>query len=317
MTDDAPQTTYSGDVTLTGSERPPVELRDPEDVFVPTAGVGGDLDVRNAEYVFTHHPVGSDATVEGAETAIRGDLEDGYVERVDGDVRVVDAADVFVAADAVDGAFSAPGAENVYADDDPPAVTPGEYDVTTIGWRQSGSASDPGVGVYAVGTDHDVELEGVRTDLDLYLVGHGHDVRVDGRSADLSVHFVGYGNTVHVGPYLTATVASETGFDNEVDAAPYPAEDLVEMSRREAYSNAGFGRRKVTFQVPADDEWCPNCGEAADAIVERHWMEAFFCFGIPLWTYDRSTDPARECEHCSPNAVHAELSPEERRDILG
>ena len=322
MTDDTTPTTYSGDVTLTGSERPPVELSDPADVFVTTDGIDGDLTVHNAEYVFTHRPVdaGDGADTEGGAiaTSVRGDIEDGYVERVDGDVVVTDPADVFVAGDAVGGAFSAPGAENVYTDDASPAAAPEEYDVSTVGWRQSTTASDPSVGVYAVGMEHDVEVTAARRNLDVYLVGHGHEVSVEGRGAELSVHFVGYGNTVHVGPYLAADVVSETGFDNELDAAPYPVEDLIETSRREAYSNVGFGRRKVTFQVPAgdDEEWCPNCGRAADAVVERHRMEAWFLFGRPIKTYDRSTNPARECEHCSPNAVDAALSPEERREVL-
>ncbi|RZV06386.1 hypothetical protein BDK88_3937 [Natrinema hispanicum] len=317
MTGNSTQTTYNGDVTINGSERPPIELHDPADVFVTTAGVGGDLEVRNAEYVFTHQSVDSGVSVADAETTIRGDLEDGYVERTDGDIRITDTEDVFVATDAVDGEFSAPGAENVYTDAVSTAVTPTEYDVSTVGWQQSGHASDPSTGGYAVGMDHEIELEGVRTDIELYLVGHGHEVSVDGRSAEVSVHFLGYDNTVNVGPHLATNVVSDTGFDNEIDAEPYPAADLIEMSRDEAYANAGFGRRKVTFQVPADDEdWCSNCGREADAIIERHQMEAFFLFRIPVWTYEQSTNPAQECEHCSPNVVHAELSPEERRRVF-
>ncbi|SEL80925.1 hypothetical protein [Haloferax larsenii] len=312
-------TTYDGDVTLNGSEQPPVEVRDPADAFVSGASIDGDLTVQNAEYVFTHTPVTGETTVSDSETetTIRGNLEDGYVQSVGGDVLLTDAEDVFIAADAVEGAVSAPGAENVYTDDSVPVSSADDYDVSTFGWQQSGSAADPDSGVYAVGMDHDVELEKVRQDVDLYLVGHSHDVRVDGRGASVTVHFVGYDNTVHVGPYLSSTVETDTGFDNEIDADPYPAEDLVEMSRREAYSNAGFGRRKVTFQVPnEDDDWCPNCGQAAEAIIERHQKEAFFLFGWPLWTYDRSTNPARECENCSPNAVHTELTAAERREIF-
>lgn len=189
--------------------------------------------------------------------------------------------------------------------------------MSTFGWKQSGSATDPDTGVYAVGMAHDIDLTKVTADVEFYLVGHGHEVRVEGRGAAVSVHFVGYDNTVSVGPYLASSVETDTGFDNAVDADPYPAEDLVEMSRSEAYSNAGFGRRKVTFQEPADgDEWCPNCGKPAEAIIERHQMEAFFLFGWPLWTFEQSTNPARECEHCSPNAIHAELSASERREIF-
>ena len=318
MTDDTTQ--YSGDVTLTGSERPPVEMHDPADVFVASQSISGDLTVRNAEYVFTHHPVDVTDSAMGIDenpTLIEGDLEDGYVDRVDGDVEITDAEDVFVAGDAVTGQFSAPGAENVYTDEAAPGRALDDYEVATFGWQQSATARDPSSGVYAVGMEHEIGITRTRQDLELYLVGRGHDVHVDGRGADLSVHFVGYDNTVHVGPYLTAEVVTETGFDNEIDAAPYPVEDLIEMSRSDAYSNAGFGRRKVTFQVPAnDEEWCPNCGRAADAIIERHQLEALFLFGHPVKTYDRSTNPACECEYCSPNAVHAELSPEERREIL-
>ncbi|MGB9955388.1 hypothetical protein ACOZ4B_03190 [Haloferax prahovense] len=317
-------TTYDGDVTLNGSERPPVELHDPADVFVGGASVAGDLTVQNAEYVFTHAPVTDDAAVgdgtvgdAAVETEIRGSLEDGYVQSVDGDVLLGDAEDVFIAADAADGAVSAPGAENVYAGEATPVAAPDDYDVSTFGWKQSGSATDPDTGVYAVGMAHDIDLTKVNSDVELYLVGHGHEVRVEGRGAAVSIHFVGYDNTVNVGPYLASSVETDTGFDNAVDADPYPAEDLVEMSRSEAYSNAGFGRRKVTFQEPANgDEWCPNCGKPAEAIIERHQMEAFFLFGWPLWTFEQSTNPARECEHCSPNAIHAELSASERREIF-
>jgi hypothetical protein len=116
----------------------------------------------------------------------------------------------------------------------------------------------------------------------------------------------------------TTSRSSKTGLDNEIVEEPYPVEDLIEMSKADAFGNAGFGRRKVTFQVPAGDEdWCRNCGEPADAIIERHQMEAFFLFGHPLKTYDRSTNPAVECEHCSPNAITTELSEHERRNILG
>ncbi|ELZ95913.1 hypothetical protein C440_06472 [Haloferax mucosum ATCC BAA-1512] len=311
------QPSYDGDVTLNGSEQPPVELRDPADVFVGAESIDGDLTVQNAEYVFTHSPVTGSNAVADAETEIAGTIEDGYVQSVPGDVLLSHAEDVFISADAVDGTVSAPGAENVYSDDTSLAADADSYDVSTFGWEQSGRATDPEAGVYAVGMSHDIELANVRRDVELYLVGHGHDVRVDGKGAEISIHFVGYDNTVHVGPYLSSTVETETGFDNDVDAEPYPAEDLVEMSRSEAYSNAGFGRTKVTFQVPHDgDDWCSNCGQAAEAIIERHQLEAFFLFGHPVWTFDQSTNPAHECEHCSPNAIRAELTERERRTIF-
>ena len=316
MTDETD--TYSGDVTLSGHEDAPVAVQDPEDVFFRTGSVSGDVELRNPEYVFTHQLPG-DAEVGDPETVVRGDLEDGYAETggVDGDVAVEDAGDVFVSADAAAGGLAVVGAENVYSDDAGPTRDPDEYDVSLTGWKQSGRASDPETGVYVTGAHHEVTVEKARRDLDVYVVGHGHTVEISGRNAAVSVWFLGRDNTVELGPYLAADVVADTGYDNEVAAEPYPVEDLIEMPRDEAFSNAGFGRKKVTFQVPADgDDWCPNCGEPADAIVERHQMEAFFLFGHPCKTYDRSTNPARECEHCSPNAFDATLTAEERRDVL-
>jgi hypothetical protein len=122
---------------------------------------------------------------------------------------------------------------------------------------------------------------------------------------------------VRVGPYLSATVGSEAGFDNVVDEAAYPPADLIETTRSEAFSDVGFGRRTVDFQRPANDERCGACGEPADAVIERLQVEAFFVFGYPLWTYERSADPSQECERCSPNAVDAPPAEPDRRDVLG
>ena len=317
MTDDA-HTTYNGDVTLTGNETPPVAVRDPADAFFQTHSVAGDLEIRNPEYVYTHQRPDGEADVADPETTIRGDIEDGYgaTDGVDGDVLVADAEDVFVSASAVAGGLSVVGAENVFEADGPDR-TPDEYDVCTVGWEQSGAVSDPETGVYVTGVGHEVRAERVRRDVDVYIVGRDHEVVLDGRNATVTVHLLGTGNTVRVGPYLAGLVVSDTGSDNEVLEEPYPVEDLIEMSKDEAFGNAGFGRRKVTYQMPAtDEEWCPNCGEPADAVIERHQMEAFFLLGTPVRTYDRSTNPANECEHCSPNAADVRLTERERKDVL-
>ncbi|MFC4451603.1 hypothetical protein [Halorussus aquaticus] len=317
MTDETADT-YDGDVTLTGHEDAPVAVRDPEDVFLRADSVAGDLELRNPEYVFTHRPTGGGADVDDPETVVRGDLEDGYAEPegVTGDAAVADAEDVFVSAGAVGGHLSVVGPENVYADEVEPPRDPGEYDVALTGWKQSGSSSDPDAGVRVTGAHHEVTVEKTRTDIDVYVVGHDHEIEITGRSAGVSVYLLGYDNTVTVGPYLDSEVVADTGFDNEVAAQPYPVEDLVETSKAEAFDRAGFGRRKVTYQVPSDDDWCPNCGEPADAIVARHQMEALFVFGHPIRTYERSTNPAKECEHCSRSAFDAELTESERKDVL-
>ncbi|MFC7078756.1 hypothetical protein [Halorussus caseinilyticus] len=317
MTDHTAET-YDGDVTLTGHEDAPVEVRDPEDVYLRTGSVEGDLELRNPEYVFTHQPTG-DADVGDPETVVRGNLEDGYAEPggVTGDAIVADAEDVFVSAETSGGDLSVVGPENVYADDVALPRDPDDYDVSLTGWKQSGSASDPDAGVRVAGADHEVSVEKARTDLDVYVVGRDHEIEITGRSASVSVYLLGYDNTVRVGAYLDSEVVADTGFDNEVISEPYPVEDLIETSKDEAFDRAGFGRRKVTYQVPAEgDDWCPNCGEPADAIVERHQMEALFVFGRPVKTYDRSTNPAKECEHCSRSAFDASLTERERKDVL-
>lgn len=310
---------YSGDVTLTGTEETPVELRDPADTYLRPDSVSGDLELRNPEYVFTHQQLGGGVEIGEPGTRIRGDLEDGYAdpEGVTGDAVIADAEDAFVPAGAVDGTLSVVGAENVYGDEGAPERDPDEWDATTAGWEQSASVTDPDVGVKLTGARHEVTVEKTRRDVEVYVVGHHHEVEITGRRATVTLFLLGYENMISVGPYLDAEVGTDTGFDNSVEEDPYPVEDLIEMEKDEAFGTAGFGRHKVTYQMPAtDEEWCPNCGEPADAIIERHQMEAWFVFGHPLKVYDRSTNPAGECEHCSPNAMDAELSERERKNIL-
>lgn len=308
-----------GDLSLAGSERPPVSVTGTEDVFLRPASVAGDVHVTDAEYVFTHQPLGQRGDPPEPTTEIRGD-EDAYVEPggVDGDLTLSGVGDVFVPAGATEGTLSILGSENVYsAETDGLDVDPDACDVVTHGWQQQAHGTDPDVGVSVTGAGHDVTVDRVRADVDVYVVGWGHDVELDGRGSDVSVHFCGYDNTVTVGPYLSGSVASEAGFDNSLEEKPFPVADLVEQSKREAFRSAGFGRQKVIYQEPASgEEWCRNCGEPADAIVERHQLEAFFLFSYPLYVYERSTNPAVECEHCSPNAHDATLSREERRDVL-
>lgn len=312
--------TYSGDVTLTGSLEPPIELTGPEDVFVQMNAVSEDLTVNNAEYVFTHCSPTDSTVATDIETTVRGDLDDGYVQddAVDGDLLITDVEDVFVSISA-SGAFGVGGAENVYSGTDIAVPTEPEiYDRATNGWRQSATVSDPETGVYATGAHHTIEIERTTNDIDVYVVGYGHDVTIEGRGAAVRVCILGYENIVRIGPHLSVEDRTETGFDNEVIEEPYPVEDLIETTKREAFKNAGFGRHKTTYQIPTNnEEWCPNCGTAADAIIERHQMDAWFLFSHPIKVYGKSMNPAMECEHCSMNSVTGELSERERKDVLG
>lgn len=323
MTDNEPAwasgpeaTHYEGDVTLTG-EPGPVVVEDPEDTFVRAGAVEGDLKVVDPEYVFADAPVGGGAAVDKPDVRVAGELEDGYIDRggVHDDAVVVDAEDVFLASDAATGIVDVIGAESVFRPEgDPP--DPSGYETLT-GWRRSGTVESPPRGVELVGGRHDVTVTGVTADLTVYLIGHDHRVRVKGpprRDVELTVRFVGYDNVVRVGPYLSVGTVTEVGYDNVVDADPYPASDLIETTRGEAYGTASFGRRKVTYQTESTEDWCPNCGAEADAIIERHQEDVFVVFGLPLKTYDHG-GISYECEAC---AVRTDptLSEDERRSVL-
>ncbi|WP_254820974.1 hypothetical protein [Haloglomus halophilum] len=312
---DGPEAThYDGDVTLTG-EPGPVVVEDPADTFVRADAVTGDLKLVDAEYVFTDTPVEGGTTVAQPELRVAGDVEDGYVDRrgVEGDAVIADAEDVFVAGRAA-GTLDVTGAESVFrASGDPPDTSGFE---SFVGWRRSGNVENPD-GIVLVGARHDVTVSGVTGDLTVYVVGHDHRVRVDGprgTDADVTVRFVGYENTVRLGPYLTVADTVEGGYDNVVDADPFPVNDLIETSHDEAYGVASFGRTKVTYQAEATEDWCPNCGAEADAIIERHQEEVFLLFGIPVKTYDEG-GVSYECEECAVRNDTA-LSESERRSVL-
>lgn len=318
MSDSA--TTYSGDVMLTGSLDAPIEIEDPDDVFLRTNGVDGDLAVSNPENVFTHQPIGNAAGPTDTETTVRGDLEDGYVRdgAVDGNLTVSNAEDVFVPTGAA-VALSVSGAENTYSDSEIDVPTDAQvYDSATIGWRRSDTVENPETGAYVTGAHHTIEIKATTTDIALYVVGYGHEVTITGRDAAVRVVILGYENTVRVGQRLSIDDRTVTGFDNEVIDDPYPAEDLIETTKEEAFDAAGFGRSKVTYQIPAvDEQWCQNCGAEADAIIERHQLDAWFLCGYPIKVFGKSMNPAMECEHCSMNVVSGDLSEAERKNLLG
>ena len=321
---DARTERYSGDVRLAGSHEVPVGLRGAEDVFVGSDAVDGTLRLADAEYVFTDVP--ADGTAGDGEiapdrpsvaTEVTGDIEDGYVERVDGDVVTREVADVFVAADAAD-ALDPAGAEQVFHDDaGTPTTDPSGYDVTVIGWDHSRDARDPRDGVSVRGAKNDVTVTEGKHDLTVYVVGWDNEVRIEGRDIDATVYFVGRDNRVSVGPYVSVTTAAESGFDNAVESDPVPPEAVVQTTKDEAHSGKIVGRHRVTWQEPATDkDWCPNCGEDADAVVARRQRDAFFLLGTPVRTYDDG-GVSYECERCSRHvAGDVRLSEAERKEAL-
>lgn len=315
---DAVRREFSGDVRVDGAETAPVELEGAEDVYVSAEAVDGTLEIYDPEYVFTDVPT-DDGRVdpESVRTEIGGALEDGYVDRVDGDARITGAEDVFVEHGAAE-TLSTVGAEQVFHDDAAaPTRSPEDYEVSLSGWEGTRSVRDPRDGVSVRGARNDLTVTDARHDLTVYVAGWGNEVRIEGQAIDVTVYFVGRDNRVSVGPYVTATVGSESGYDNDLESDPLPPEALIERTESEAYSGLWIGRHRVTYQEPAPEkEWCPNCGESADAVITRHQRDAFFLLGKPIRTYEHG-DGAFECEHCTPAAIGpVELTPEERKRIL-
>ena len=312
-------TTYSGDVTFNGDEQPPVKLLAPEDVYVKSGAVDGDLKLLNAEYVYTNTAAGETADVGAIETEISGTIEDGYLEPggVSGDVLVVDAEDVFIEHDAVDGDLQIIGDEQRFHDGSDTAPLPREqYDDAVTGWDRESRVTEPDTGVSVTGGRNAVRIENGDSEFELYLTGWNNEVRVDGRGS-LRLHLVGSNNTVEASAYTDVTVATETGHDNTVSVDDFPVEDLIETSQSAAYREAFIGRKKITYQVPAmDEEYCPGCGATADAVVERHFEDAFFLFGYPIYQFEAGGG-SYECEACSAHAhPDVRLSESERTDLF-
>jgi len=305
---------FSGDVRLQG-RRETVGLRGVEDAYVSADAVAGALKITDAEYVFTDQPADAADGVppEAVDTEVAGDLEDGYVEAVD-DAVVAETEDVFIERGAAQS-LEVEGVEQVFRDDDAPPDLPDTYDVSLTGWNHSREARDPETGVSLLGARNEITVSGATTDLVVYVTGWENEVRLEGRGASVDVHFVGRDNTVSTSPYVTATVETESGFDNTLDSDPLPHEAIIETEKDEAF---GFlGRHKATWQEPAEGkDWCPNCGESADAVIARRQTDAFFVFGIPVRTYDDG-GKSFECEHCTRHAIgEVGLSESERKSAL-
>ena len=306
--------TDSGDVTLAGERDTPAALVDPADVFVTSNGVRDGLVLRNVEYVFTGPPIDGDVDAGTPASRYAGDVEDGYLTDVRGRAIVTDAEDVFIAHGATDGGIDVDGAEQVFHDGRTPNRSPQAGDATVTGWQQSRSLCDPPTGVRLAGIGHDVTIADPPETLTLSLTGYDHSVRIEGGPAAVTVHVVGRDNHVSTGPYVDASIATESGHENVVESDPVPVEVVIETS--DAFDSVTIGRARVTYQVPAtDEEWCPHCGAEADAVVERHYRDALFLFGVPVYTFEAGGD-SYNCEACTTVSPDARLSEAERRNLL-
>jgi hypothetical protein len=316
---DAETEQFSGDVRLNNRTETPVGLRGAEDVYVEADSVTGTLRIVDAEYVYTGIPATGtpDPDDPAVQREVTGNLEDGYVEDVVGTAAVGEAEDVFVEHGAAE-TLETTGVEQVFHDDTAaPTMSPDDYEVSVSGWKRSESDRDPRNGVSVVGAKNEVTVSEAKHDLAVCLTGWDNEVEITGRNLDVTVYFVGRDNRVSVGPYVNATVGAECGADNELDRAPLPPEAVIQTTKSEAYDDAFFGRRRLTFQEGAPDkDWCPNCGESSDAIITRRQKDAFFLFGIPIWTFDEGGE-SYECEVCTRHSVEGvDLDPDERKDAL-
>lgn len=312
-------TTYSGDVAINGDERPPVKLVAPENVYVKSGAVDGDLKLLNAEYVYTNTEAGETADIGAIETEISGTIQDGYLESsgVTGDVLIVDAEDVFIEHDAIGGNLQIIGDEQRFHDESDTTPLPREqYDNCLTGWNRELSVAKPNTGISVTGGQNTVRIKNNDSEFELYLTGWNNDIRVNGHGS-LQIHLIGSKNTVEVSAYTDVTVATEVGQDNTVSIDDFPVEDLIKTSQSAAYREAFMGRKKITYQVPATDEnYCPSCGATADAVIERHLEDAFFFFGYPIYQFEAGGG-SYECEECSTHAhPEVQLSESERKELF-
>lgn len=315
---------YSGDVSITGDEVPPVGIKSPGDVYILPHSVKGDLKIVNAEYVFTDSPTGGVVENVAPETEITGSIEDTYYQPagVTGDAILVDPQDVFIARDAVEGELQVVGDEQRFHDDHShPQFSYDQLDETVVGWQQSVTVTEPRVGAAVSGYESTLTVEEAEHDLDLYVVGSRNEVRITskvGRELSVDVFFVGADNSVSGGPYVDLTVANESGVDNSTVQDQFPVERLIGQTESEAYTEAGLGRNRVTYQQPADtdDDYCPNCGCEDVTVIERRQKDALFALGSPIYTYDNG-GVSYQCEECSPRGrPKSELTREERRELF-
>lgn len=314
-----PDSTYTGDVTLTGDEQTPVEITNPEDAYLRQQSVTGDVKIVNAEYVYTATPTDSTAEINTVETGISGDIEDAYTapDAVTGDLIIEDAEDVFIAHDAVEGDLQIVGAEQRFsAGNTTPPQPPTDYDHAVTGWQQHREFSSPDLGFIVTGAQATVTATDVTNNITVYVTGYDNDIEIRGKRITAAIHVIGSGNTITTSPYVNPVVKTDTGTDNTVTAEAVPVEDLINTTQREAYKNAFFGRNKVTYQEPAlDQPHCPSCGADADAIIEKHREDAWFLFGYPLYHFDAGSG-VYKCDECSTTGLDdVSLTEEERKTL--
>lgn len=298
----------TGDVHVSvGSEI--VTVDEAENVHVKADSIGENLVIKDAEFVYT----GQDTSeYESDEVNVKdsgikyygSDMEDVYIENTASSVVIENSHDVFVEPGSVSGEIVNIGSENVFCGNlDVPNRD--VADASVFGWKDTKSIEKPDNQVVILGTNCNVSIADVRSELTVYVTGFDNDVRVDGRGS-VKVNIVGSNNNLSFGG-LTNVDLTDVGKDNVTKQDDFPVSELIENRREEAYTDASFGKNTVTYQQPLNNRAeCPVCTSNSDAIVKTVTETCFFLFGHPIYKYKEIANYI-SCEKCTESDI-AEVS---------
>lgn len=311
---------YSGDITVGNRADDAVEIVGPENVHLVSGAVDGDIRIVDPEHVFMATEGDTESvSIDTVGETIEGTIEDVYTEpeSVAGDLLIESAADVFVQPGAATGSIEIRGHEQLFADIDEHSLGREMAATTLTGWERSTTLAAPTATLGVTGGRCHLAVEQLQTNIDVFVTGWNNSVEITGRDCTVTLHVIGSHNTVTVGPYVSVTRGIDASLETTLTAEDVPYADIIETTKNEALDTAGFGRRKLVYQVPApEEEHCPSCGASSDRVIERKQLDALFLFGRPVYTFERGGS-AYECGDCSMNAhPDVALSEDERKRLL-
>ena len=311
------------DVTITGDEETPVNLKHAENIYIESQAVSGDLLIENAEYVFSNEETGNNVTFSAPKTELTNvnpsKIDDGYIRQdgVSGDLKISNVEDVFIERNAVAGNIQIIGEEQRFYDQsdiEPPTAS--GYDKIITGWNHTESVDDPETGVKIFGGKNTATVTiPYGSNAHVYLTGWNNTVDIKGKGS-VTLHIIGSHNKITLGSHIDKTIATQSDLETTIITQSIPPAELIETTKTAAFDKATFGRNKVTYQEPAPDKSeCPNCLAETNSIIERHQIDAFFIFGYPIWTFEPST-ASHKCEECTDISPEADLTEEEKDNLL-
>jgi hypothetical protein len=311
------------DVMITGDEKPPVSLHAAENVHIESGAVSGDLLIENAEYVFSNEKTGGSVTINSPNTKLTNSnpskVGDGYIrnDSVSGDLKISNVEDVFIESDAADGNIHIIGEEQRFYDQSD--ITPPHadgFDTYVTGWNHTETINNPETGLKIFGGKNTANIEiPYGSNAHIYITGWNNTINIEGKGS-ATLHIVGSDNTISLSGYIDKTIATESDLNTDITTRSIPVEDFIETTKSEAFSNASFGRNRVTYQEPATEHnKCPACQSKNNTIIARNQLDAFFIFNHPIWTFEPST-PSHECKECTDIEPDITLTQDEKEDLL-